>query len=258
MDYLPIFLALRGEPCLLVGGTQAMEPKARLLLRAGARLVVVAAALTPGLRELTGEPGVTWRRRGFRDDDLDGMRLAIVAADDDALARTVASAARRRGIPVNVVDRRSLCSFILPSILDRSPLVAAISTSGAAPILARILRARLETIIPARFGRLARFIGEVRDTVLRQIPDPAPRRRFFEGIVDGPIGEQVLAGREDDARAALESALTGGRTPMRPAKSTWSAPDREIPICSPSGRSGSCRRRTSWSTTVSCRRRCSI
>ena len=211
MDYLPIFLALRGEPCLLVGGTQAMEPKARLLLRAGARLVVVAAAPTPGLRELTGEPGVTWRRRGFRDDDLDGMRLAIVAADDDALARTVASAARRRGIPVNVVDRRSLCSFILPSILDRSPLVAAISTSGAAPILARILRARLETIIPARFGRLARFIGEVRDTVRRQIPDPAPRRRFFEGIVDGPIGEQVLAGREDDAHAALESALTGGR-----------------------------------------------
>ena len=207
MDYLPIFLTLRGEPCLLVGGAQAAEPKARLLLRAGARLVVVAATLTPGLRELAGEPAVTWRRRAFRGDDLDGMRLVIVAADDDALAGTVANAARRRGIPVNVVDRRSLCSFILPSILDRSPLVAAVSTGGAAPILARILRARLETLIPARFGRLARFIGEVRPTVLRRIADPAPRRRFFEGVVDGPIGELVLAGREDDAHAALESAL---------------------------------------------------
>ena len=207
MDYLPIFLAIKDEPCLLVGGSQAAEPKARLLLRAGARLVVVATALTPGLRELVGEPGVTWRRRAFREDDLDGMRLVIIAADDEALARTVAGAARQRGIPVNAVDRRSLCSFILPSILDRSPLVAAVSTSGAAPILARILRARLETIIPAEFGRLARFIGEFRPAVLRRITDPALRRRFFEGIVDGPIGEQVLAGREDDARGALESAL---------------------------------------------------
>ena len=207
MDYLPIFLAIKDEPCLLVGGSQAAEPKARLLLRAGARLVVVATALTPGLRELVGEPGVTWRRRAFREDDLDGMRLVIIAADDEALARTVAGAARQRGIPVNAVDRRSLCSFILPSILDRSPLVVAVSTSGAAPILARILRARLETIIPAELGRLARFIGEFRPAVLRRITDPALRRRFFEGIVDGPIGEQVLAGREDDARGALESAL---------------------------------------------------
>ena len=207
MDYLPIFLAIKDESCLLVGGSQAAEPKARLLLRAGARLVVVATALTPGLRELVAEPRVTWRRRAFREDDLDGMRLVIIAADDEALARTVAGAARQRGIPVNAVDRRSLCSFILPSILDRSPLVAAVSTSGAAPILARILRARLETIIPAEFGRLARFIGEFRPAVLRRITDPALRRRFFEGIVDGPIGEQVLAGREDDARGALESAL---------------------------------------------------
>ena len=207
MDYLPIFLAIKDEPCLLVGGSQAAEPKARLLLRAGARLVVVATALTPGLRDLVGEPGVTWRRRAFREDDLDGMRLVIIAADDEALARTVAGAARQRGIPVNAVDRRSLCSFILPSILDRSPLVVAVSTSGAAPILARILRARLETIFPAELGRLARFIGEIRPAVLRRITDPALRRRFFEGIVDGPIGEQVLAGREDDARGALESAL---------------------------------------------------
>ena len=207
MDYLPIFLAIKDEPCLLVGGSQAAEPKARLLLRAGARLVVVATALTPGLRDLVGEPGVMWRRRAFREDDLDGMRLVIIAADDEALARTVAGAARQRGIPVNAVDRRSLCSFILPSILDRSPLVVAVSTSGAAPILARILRAHLETIFPAELGRLARFIGEIRPAVLRRITDPALRRRFFEGIVDGPIGEQVLAGREDDARGALESAL---------------------------------------------------
>ena len=208
MDYLPIFLAVRNEPCLLVGGSPAAEPKARLLLRAGARLVIVATALTAGLRELAAETGVTWHRRAFRDGDLDGVRLVIVAADDDALARTVASAARRRGIPVNAVDRRSLCSFILPSILDRSPLVAAVSTGGAAPILARILRARLETIIPARYGRLARFLGEMRPAVLRRITDSAQRRRFFEGLVDGPIGEQVLAGREDDARGALRSALT--------------------------------------------------
>ena len=228
------------------------------LLRAGARLVVVAATLTPGLRELAGEPAVTWRRRAFRDNDLDGMRLAIVAADDDALAGTVANAARRRGIPVNVVDRRSLCSFILPSILDRSPLVAAVSTGGAAPILARILRARLETLIPARFGRLARFIGEVRPTVLRRIADPAPRRRFFEGVVDGPIGELVLADARTTPTPLWSPRSSNPKAPPRPARSIWSAPGREIRTCSPSGRSGSCSRRTSSSTTVSCRRRCSI
>ncbi|MDE0457939.1 MAG: siroheme synthase CysG [Chromatiales bacterium] len=207
MDYLPIFLAVRDEPCLLVGGSQAAEPKARLLLRAGARLVVVAADLTPGLRELTDRIGVTWHRRRFRDGDMDGMRLVIVAVKDEALARAVAAAARKRGIPVNAVDRRPLCSFILPSILDRSPLVAAVSTGGAAPILARILRARLETVIPAQFGRLARFLGEIRPDVLGRIADSAQRRRFFEGVVDGPIGEQVLAGREDEARDAIASAL---------------------------------------------------
>ena len=207
MDYLPIFLAIRGEPCLLVGGSQAAEPKARLLLRAGARLVVVATDLTPGLHDLTGETGVTWHRRAFRDGDLDGMRLVIIAVGDEALAHAVATAAQARGIPVNAVDRRPLCSFILPSILDRSPLVAAVSTGGAAPILARILRTRLETIIPARFGRLARFLGEVRPAVLGRIADSALRRRFFESVVDGPIGEQVLAGREDEARDAIASAL---------------------------------------------------
>ena len=207
MDYLPIFLAVREESCLLVGGSHAAEPKARLLLRAGARLVVVAVDLTPGLRELTGEAGVTWHRRAFRERDLDGVRLVIVAVDDEALAHAVASAARERGIPVNAVDRRPLCSFILPSILDRSPLVAAVSTGGAAPILARILRTRLETVIPAQFGRLARFLGEIRPDVLGRIADSARRRRFFEGVVDGPIGEQVLAGREDEARDAIASAL---------------------------------------------------
>ncbi len=207
MDYLPIFLAVKGEPCLLVGGSEAAEPKARLLLRAGARLTVVATDLTPGLRALAGGPGITWRRRAFREDDLDGTRLAVVATADDALARVVADAARRRGVPLNAVDRQSLCSFILPSIIDRSPLVAALSTGGAAPVLARILRARLETVIPAPFGRLARFIGEIRPTVLRRIVDPVRRRRFFEDVVDGPIGERVLAGREDEARRALESAL---------------------------------------------------
>ncbi len=140
MDYLPIFLAVRDEPCLLVGGSHAAEPKARLLLRAGARLVVVAADLTPGLRDLTAQTGVTWHRRAFREADLDGVRLVIVSVDDEAIAHGVAAAARERGIPVNAVDRRPLCSFILPSILDRSPLVAAVSTGGAAPILAPILR----------------------------------------------------------------------------------------------------------------------
>ena len=213
MDYLPIFLALQGEPCLLVGGLHAAEPKARLLLRAGARLTVIAPALAPELSALAGKHGITWHRRDFREADVLGMRLVIIATDDATLADRVADASRRVGIPVNAVDRRSLCTFILPSILDRSPLIAALSTSGAAPILARILRARLETIIPAGYGRLARFIGEIRPEVLRRIGDSTLRRRFFEDLVDGPIGEQVLAGRESEARNAFDSALEDAFSP---------------------------------------------
>ena len=258
MDYLPIFLAVRNEPCLLVGGSPAAEPKARLLLRAGARLVIVATALTAGLRELTAETGVTWRRRAFRDGDLDGVRLVIVAADDDALARTVASAARRRGIPVNAVDRRSLCSFILPSILDRSRWSR------------RSRRAAPPPSSPASCARAWRpssrpgTDGSPGSSARCGLPcsGGSPTRRngadsssaWWTARSESRCSRGARTMRA--ARSSPRSPNTNART--RPVRCTWSEPGPEIPICSRSGPCGSCSRRTSSSTTVWYRRRCSI
>ena len=208
MNYLPIFLAIEGEPCLLVGGSQAAEPKARLLLRAGARLTVIATDLTPGLRTFAGEDGVTWRRRAFRDDDMDGMRLAVVATDDDVLAHAVADAARRRGI-------RST-----PSIGSRCARSSCLRSSTARRWSRPFRRAAPRPCLPVSCARASKPSSRRRSggspgssarsgpPCSGRISDPVRRRRFFEDVVDGPIGEQVLAGREDGARRALESALT--------------------------------------------------
>jgi uroporphyrin-III C-methyltransferase/precorrin-2 dehydrogenase/sirohydrochlorin ferrochelatase len=191
LDFLPIFLDIREQPCLVVGGGEIAARKSALLTRAGARVTVLAPAL-------------------FRDENLDGFVLAIAAASDDAVNRAVAAAARARRIPVNVVDRPALCSFVLPSIIERAPLVVAVSSGGASPVLARLLRARLESLIPAGYGRLAALAGEFRDRVKARF-EPRERRRFWERVLQGPIAELVFSGRDVEARTALQAALDDTR-----------------------------------------------
>ena len=191
MDFLPLFLDIRGQPCLVVGDGEVAARKSALLLRAGARVTVLAPAL-------------------FRDETLDGFVLAIAATSDDAVNRAVAAAARARRIPVNVVDQPALCSFILPSIIERAPLVVAVSSGGASPVLARLLRARLESLIPAGYGRLAALAGAFRDRVKARFKPPE-RRRFWERVLQGPIAELVLSGRDAEARKALQAALDDTR-----------------------------------------------
>jgi uroporphyrin-III C-methyltransferase/precorrin-2 dehydrogenase/sirohydrochlorin ferrochelatase len=136
--------------------------------------------------------------------------VTIAATSDAAVNRAVAAAARERRIPVNVVDQPALCSFILPSIIERAPLVVAVSSGGASPVLARLLRARLETLIPAGYGRLAALAGAFRDRVKARFK-PQERRRFWERTLQGPIAELVFSGRDAEARAALQAALDDKR-----------------------------------------------
>jgi uroporphyrin-III C-methyltransferase/precorrin-2 dehydrogenase/sirohydrochlorin ferrochelatase len=189
VDFLPIFLDVRGEPCLVVGAGQVASRKAALLRRAGA------------LVTMTTE---------FREEELGRYALAIAATNDEAVNRAVAAAARARRIPVNVVDQPALCSFILPSIIERAPLTVAVSSGGASPVLARLLRARLETLIPAGYGRLAALAGAFRDPVKARIK-PKERRRFWERVLQGPVAELVFNGRDDEARKALQATLEDPR-----------------------------------------------
>ena len=210
MEFLPIFLDIREQPCLVVGGGDVAARKAALLVRAGARVTVLAPALSAAFDADCAAARIVHRAASFRDEDLTEYAVVIAATDDDGVNGGVAPAAKARRIPVNVVDQPALCSFILPSIIERAPLIVAVSSGGASPVLARLLRARLESLIPAEYGRLAALAGAFRDRVKARFKPPE-RRRFWERVLQGPIAELVLSGRDDEARAALEEALDDTR-----------------------------------------------
>lgn len=207
MDYLPVFLDLRGREVLLVGGGPVALRKAELLVSAGARLRVVALRIVPELERLALDAGGSCMHLEFAAQQLDGVELVVVATGVTDVAVSVHQEARVRRIPVNVADRQELCTFILPAIVDRSPVIVAFSTGGRSPVLARSLRARLEAMLPARLGRVAEFLGERRAWLRERIPDESVRRRIWERLVQGPVTERVLAGDEAAAEGLLLDEL---------------------------------------------------
>ncbi len=210
MEHLPIFLDLRGRRCLVAGAGPVGVRKARLLLGAGARVEVVAPRAAPELASLEPRARLRHLARAFEPADLDGCALAIAATGDRAVNRALAAAAGARGVPVNVVDDPLLCTFLMPSIVDRSPLVVAIGSGGASPVLVRLVRARIEGLLAPRLGRLAALAGQFREQVKASGMGTSERRRFWERVLDGPIAELVYAGRDEQARRALSAALGGG------------------------------------------------
>ncbi|AJE21412.1 siroheme synthase CysG [Azotobacter chroococcum] len=212
MDYLPLFHNLKGRHVLLVGGGEVALRKARLLADAGAVLRVVAPQIEAALAELVREGGGHCLIRGYAEEDLDGCVLAIAATDDQALNAQVSRDAHGRGVPVNVVDSPALCSVIFPAIVDRSPLLVAVSSGGDAPVLARLMRARIETWIPASYGQLAGLAKKFREQVKRLLPNVQQRRVFWEEVFQGPIAERLLAGQGAEAERLLEAKL-GGAAP---------------------------------------------
>ena len=197
MDYFPIFLKLQAEPVLVIGGGEVAARKIDLLLRAGASVTVIAPALIDSLSTLATAGTIKHVVQEFEPEHLDNVRLVIAATDKSSVNAWVAHQTRSRRIPVNVVDNRELSSFIVPAIVDRSPVVVAVGSSGDAPVLTRRLREKLEVFLPQRLGILAKLAGRLRGTVKDRIEAPAARRRFWENFFDGPIASDVLAGRSD-------------------------------------------------------------
>ncbi|PYF02619.1 uroporphyrinogen-III C-methyltransferase [Rhodopseudomonas faecalis] len=203
MRFLPVFLDLRAGWILVVGGGEPVRAKLRLLLAAGAKVRWYA---TDGDRDLGGV-GLGDGRIDHLEGDpltlpLDGV-IAVFCAGAGAIGSAVAARAQARGLPVNVMDDLTDSSFIMPAIVDRGDVVVAIGTGGASPVLARRLREQIEALLPARIGELSAFIGRWRKSIAARIPEFALRRRFWERVVDGPIGAALLAGRSDDAERAL-------------------------------------------------------
>ncbi len=209
MDFFPIFLDLENRDCLVVGGGKVAARKALLLLRAGAGVQVVSPHLSDELARLLSDKRIDYSEREFTDADIDGKVLVIAATDRQDVNRHVSELAKRRNIPVNVVDQPELCSFIVPSIIDRSPVQVAVSTGGSSPVLARLLRARLESYVPAAYGRLARLVESFRERVKQRFGRVEQRRQFWENALQGEVAELLFAGRDDKAREQLERALAG-------------------------------------------------
>jgi uroporphyrin-III C-methyltransferase/precorrin-2 dehydrogenase/sirohydrochlorin ferrochelatase len=217
MRFLPVFLDLQAGPVLLVGAGELARAKLRLLAAAGARIRWFA---TDGHHDLSGlEPADAARVDRAEGDplvaDLGGV-IAIVCAGAGDIGVAMSVRAKAVGLPVNVMDDLPHSTFIFPAIVDRGELVVAIGTGGASPVVARRVRERIEAMLPARIGDLADLIGRWRKQVHGRIPDMPLRRRFWERVVDGPIGALVLAGRRDEAEAALKnipdpSAFAGAR-----------------------------------------------
>ncbi len=207
MPHLPIFLELSERRAVVVGGGVVAARRAEYLIRAGARVTTFATALSDDFRGLLNAPNFRHEARDPEPKDFDGSALCFVATEDLRLSADARTAAKSAGALVNVADRPRLCDFIMPSIVDRSPLVVAISTGGASPILGRMLKARLESLIPAAYGRLARLTGGFRLAVAKAIPSPIIRRRFWEAVLEGPIGERALSGDDRAADAELARAV---------------------------------------------------
>lgn len=207
MDYLPLFFKLTQQEVLLVGGGSIALRKARLLSRAGASITVISREVCAELQSLLDQHQGKAVIGEYHAGLLDGKILVIAATDDNPLNERVHYDAVARNIPVNVVDSPKLCTFVFPAIVDRSPIVIGVSSGGSAPVLARLLRARLETWIPKSYGKLASIANSFRDQVKQRFSSLNQRRNFWESVLQGQIAEKVFAGRSEEASQLIEAKL---------------------------------------------------
>ena len=209
MRFFPVFLDLDHQPVLVVGGGEQAAQKIRLLAKTKARIRVLARDPCDEIAGLAVAGAITLEPRLLAARDLAGVRLAYVALADEAEAARAVAMARAAGVPVNAVDRQELCDFITPAIVDRDPVIVAIGTEGTAPVLARQIKARLEAMLPARLGGLARWAASLRQRAAAAIGKGTARRRFWDGFFDGPVARAYLADDFEGAAGLVERELAG-------------------------------------------------
>src|SRR6187551_1018944 len=214
MDYFPVFLDLKNRRCLLVGGGDVATRKGRMLAKAGAVLRVVAPEVSGELRELVAQQQGELLLREYQTSDMNDCVLVVAATDIYDLNETISADAKQKNIPVNVVDTPALCTYITPAIIDRSPLMIAISSGGEAPVLARLVRAKLEALIPASYGKLAQIASKWRDRIKTRFTDGDSRRKFWEKILQGPAAELMMNGQEDAANKLISNELAADQSDL--------------------------------------------
>ncbi len=212
MDHLPIFLNVQGTRSLVVGGGFLAARKADLLLRAGCKLTVLAPELGEELAHLAQTHDFDHKTGELTAQDLADCKVVFGCSNDNTINQQLCELAAAAGILVNVSDKPDSCDFIMPAVLDRSPLLVAIASGGTSPLLTRMLKARFETTIPAAYGRLAEFAGSYREKIKESIPNGTRRRRFWEAMIDGPVAEHVYSGQLEQAESLMVSLLDEATT----------------------------------------------
>lgn len=207
MDHLPVFFDVKNKYVLVAGGGTSAARKSEMALRAGAHVKLFAPSLSDEFIDLEAHENLTHETRDATAADFADCVLAYGASGDDAVDKQVYALAKAARVPVNLPDQIPFCDFITPAVLDRSPIVVGISSGGASPILARAIRARLETLIPASFGKLAQFVGSFRDEVAKRLPNGRDRLRFWERATEGTAADLLLAGNEEAAKTQLLKEL---------------------------------------------------
>lgn len=207
MDYLPIFLDLKQQACLVVGGGSVATRKCKLLLKAQASITVVSPELTDALQELVKQGEISWIQSLFTSTHITEQRLVIAATNDEMINQAVHEAAQQKNILTNMTDDPDSSDFIFASVLDRSPIVVAVSSGGESPVLARNLRARLETLIPPGYSKLGELMGKYREAVKNKFDEIGQRRQFWDSVLSGPVADHVMAGREGIAEQILQEQL---------------------------------------------------
>ncbi len=212
MQALPIFYNIKSRLCVVIGGGEVATRKVTMLLKADAAVTLYSPELCHELENMVSAGKIQYIQSSFEAGQLNGACLVIAATDDEAVNVAVSVAAKAQNIPVNVVDAPALCTFTMGSIIDRSPVVIAISSEGNAPVLARYIRTKIETMLPATYGRIAAIAGEFREQVKAKFTTTQARRRFWEGVLQGPMVERILSGQEQAARDLLSKLLNDADT----------------------------------------------
>lgn len=207
MQALPIFLNIQNRRCVVVGGGEVAARKVMMLLKAQATITLFSPEICRELQALVSAEKIKHIQAHFEPSQLASACLVIAATDDETVNEAVSIAAKVQNIPVNVVDAPDLCTFTMGSIVDRSPVVIAVSSEGNAPVLARYIRTKIETMLPAGYGRIAAIAGEFREQVKDKFATTQLRRRFWESVLQGPMVERVLSGQEQAARELLQNIL---------------------------------------------------
>jgi len=207
MKYFPIFLDAKNISAMVIGGGDVAARKIELLLKTTTNIVVMAQTVSASVERLIKTHQLHWLVHNYQHGHLTNINLVIAATDNSEVNKAVAEEAKPLNILTNVVDQPDLCTYITPAIIDRSPMIIAMSSSGSAPILLRMLREQIEKILPSGYGKLADFSFKFRDHVKARVKGLRNRRTFWENTLRGSIGEEILQGNIQSAEQHLIASI---------------------------------------------------